>query len=244
MSFGNLEISLGLDGIAGTQELWRFLTLEKAHDLFRTGTLYLRQVARLRLMDERESRLPTVIRQRMALVNRGSPQVRQFIDNLLDLAENQADRVYASCWYLPDASENYEHMWRDFGGGNEGGVCVVTTVQRLGKALPYDPLSVGLIRYVDPEMTFAEAFELAQYRSFPFLLKLKKHRLEREVRLFKRHHWLHQPECLRERVDLWDLIMNMKLSPLVSEARNLEISSWFISHGFPKDLFLAPEGTV
>lgn len=123
-AFGKVEISLGLVGVSGSQELWRFLTLEKAHDLFRTNTLYLRQVALLRVMDDRESRLPIVIRQRMALVNRDNPRVRQFIDNMLDLAENQADRVYASCWYLPDPSEHYEHMWRNFGGGDEGGgVC-------------------------------------------------------------------------------------------------------------------------
>lgn len=243
-SFGKLEISLGLNGILGSQELWRFLTLDKAHDLFSTNTLYLRQVALLRVMDDRESRLPIVIRQRMALVNRGNPQVQQFIDQLLDAAENQADRVYASCWYLPDPSENYEHMWRDFGGVDEGGVCVVTTVQRLGEALLDDPLSVGLIRYVEQEMTFAEAFELAQYRSFPFLLKLKKHRLEREVRLFKYHHRLHQRECLREKVDLWNLIVNLKLSPLVSDERNREISSWFIAHHFPEGLFLPPDKTV
>jgi hypothetical protein len=74
-SFGNVEISLGLDGVSGSQELWRFLTLEKAHDLFRTNRLYLHQVALLRVMDDRDSRPPTVIRQRIALVNRDNPQV-------------------------------------------------------------------------------------------------------------------------------------------------------------------------
>jgi hypothetical protein len=238
--FGKLRLSLDMFGVEGTQEMWRFFDLKKAHDLFRESAIYLRQVALLRDVDERESRLPAVIRERLTQANQKNLQVRQFIDNFLTIAENQADRVYASCWYLPDETENYEHMWEEFGGGKEGGVCVVTTVERLGNALVDEGLSIGLIRYIEPDISFEECWYLEQYRSSPFLLKLANHSREREARLFRRHHWIKQPKFRYEKVHLVDLIQHMKLSPLVSDARNREISDWFVSHGFPEEMFELP----
>lgn len=238
--FGRLGLSLGMFGVEGKQELWRFFDLKKAHDLFRESAIYLRRVALLRTMDERESRLPAVIRERLTQTNQKNPKVRQFIDDFLTIAENQADGVYASCWYLPDESEDYAHMWEEFGGGKEGGVCVVTTVERLGNALVEEGLSIGLIRYIEPDISFEETWYLEQYRSSPFLLKLANHSREREARLFRRHHWIKQPDHLYEKVDLVDLILRMKLSPLVSEVRNREIGDWFIRHGFPEKMLEFP----
>jgi hypothetical protein len=238
--FGKLDLSLGMFRVEGTQELWRFFDLKKAHDLFRQSALYLRRVALLRTMDERESRLPGVIRERLTQANQKNPKVRQFIDDFLTISENQGDRVYASCWYLPDESEDYTHMWKEFGGGKEGGVCVVTTVERMGNALFEGGLSIGLIRYVEPDISFEETWYLEQYRSAPFLLKLANHIREREARLFRRHHWIKQPDFLYEKVQLVDLIEHMKLSPLVSEVRNREVCDWFIRHGFPEKMFEFP----
>jgi hypothetical protein len=158
-NFGKLDLSLGMDKVAGGQELWRFLDLKKAQDLFCKRALYLRRVALLRDMDERESRLPDVIHKRLLQASRSNQKAQRFIENFLTVSENQADSVYAS-WYLPDESEDYQHMWKDFGGGKEGGVCVVTTVERLGQALVEDGLSIGLIRYIEPDITFEEAFAL------------------------------------------------------------------------------------
>jgi hypothetical protein len=220
--------------------LWRFLDLKKAHDLFRQSALYLRRVALLRTMDERESRLPAVIGERLIQANQNNPQIRRFIEDFLTIAENQADRVYASCWYLPDESEDYAHMWDEFGGGEQGGVCIVTMVGRLGNALVEEGLSIGLVRYVEPDISLEETWYLEQYRSSPFLLKLASHSREREARLFRRHHWIKQPDFLYEKVQLVDLIEHMKLSPLVSDAQNREISDWFIRHGFPEKIFEFP----
>ena len=226
--------------VEGAQELWRFLDLRKAHDLFEKTAIYLRRVALLRDMDERESRLPNVIRQRMLHGSRNNPNAQKFISDYLTINENQADRVYASCWYLPDESLDYEHKWEEFGGGKDGGVCVVTTVERLGSALVEDGLSIGQIRYIEPDITFEETWYLEQYRSCPFLLKLVNHTREREARLFRRHNWIKQPDFLYEKVYLAELILHMKLSPLVSEARNQEIGAWFICHRFPESLFEFP----
>jgi hypothetical protein len=226
--------------VEGTQELWRFFDLRKAHDLFEKNAIYLRRVALLRDMDERESRLPDVIRESMLHFSRNDPKTQKSLNEYLTINENQGNSVYASCWYLPDESLEHEHMWEEFGGGKEGGVCVVTTAARLGNSLAQEGLSIGLMRYFEPEISLAETWFLEQYRSSPFLLKLAKHSREREARLFRRHHWLKQPDFLYEKVHLAELILHMKLSPLVSEARNREIGAWFTGQGFPERLFEFP----
>src|ERR1700733_2248127 len=124
---GNLNLSLGMEGIDPDQELWRFLDLWKAHDLFRTGELYMRQVALFRSVDPRESKLPDVISETFRRRNHVNPELQRFIEEMLDAAENQATSLYASCWYLPNPLMDSGRMWNDFGGGDRGGVWWFTT---------------------------------------------------------------------------------------------------------------------
>lgn len=227
-----------MDGIDVDQELWRFLDLWKANDLFHTGELYMRQVALLRSIDPHESKLPKVIRETFRQRSQVNAEQQRFIEEMLDIAENQSTSVYASCWYLPKPSLNAERMWHDFGGGKRGGVCLTTTLRRLEQALLDDRFEIGAIRYIPREMSFHEAFNLNQYRSIPFLLKLADHESECELRLFKRFRWSPQPGFLRPKVDLQALIKNIRISPLLNEEQDRRLRALYIDNGMPADLFL------
>jgi hypothetical protein len=235
---GNLNFSVGMKGIDPDQELWRFLDLWKANDLFHTQELYMRQVALLRSVDPRESKLPNVIRETFRRRKQVNLELQRFIEEMLDVAENQATSVYASCWYMPNPLVDSGRMWHDFGGGERGGVCVITTIRRLGQALLDDRFEIGAIRYIEAEISFREAFNLNQYRSFPFLLKLVDHEPERELRLFKRFRRPPQPDCLRPKVDLQALIKNIRISPLLNDEQDRRLRALFIDNGMPADLFL------
>jgi hypothetical protein len=129
-------------------------------------------------------------------------------------------------------------MWYEFGGGKSGGVCVITTVGRLIRSLLGNSFGLGLIKYIEPTISFLEAFKLNQYRSLAFLLKLSKYQHEREVRLFKRYSWLKQPDFLRERIDLETLIKKIRISPLLTGDQDRKLRRLFIDNGMPADVLL------
>ena len=182
--------------------------------------------------------MPTAIRETLMNQRGRDPALKAFIEETLDIAENQASRIYASCWYLPDAYLESQQMWYEFGGGKSGGVCLITTVGRLIRSLLGNSFGLGLIKYIEPTISFLEAFKLNQYRSLPFLLKLSKYQHEREVRLFKRYSWLKQPDFLRERIDLETLIKKIRISPLLTGDQDRKLRRLFIDNGMPADLFL------
>lgn len=106
------------------------------------------------------------------------------------VCESQADGVYASCWFMPGSAEQEKRMWDKYGGGLSGGVRIDSTVERLISSLPEEDFGLGMIRYIRPDISFSEAFDLNQYRSMPFLLKLSDNEDDREIRLFTRYRGL------------------------------------------------------
>jgi hypothetical protein len=50
-----------------------------------------------------------------------------------------------------------------------------STIERLISSLPEEDFGLGMICYIEPDISFSEAFHLNQYRSMPFLLKLSNH---------------------------------------------------------------------
>jgi hypothetical protein len=242
-----LRETFGLDNISGDQRIWRFLTLDKAKDLLRTFELYLCQVSILRNEDPRESRLPTVLHD---LVENGpwKPAIKDFVTDAHRVCESQADGVYASCWFIPGSAEQEKRMWEKYGGGLSGGVRIDSTIERLISSLPEEDFALGMIRYIRPDLSFSEAFDLNQYRSTPFLLKLSDHEDDREIRLFTRYRGLPSakrfvpvPNRLARRgirvlIDGERLIEKVRLSPICSQERRTMICEEFTSKGVPMSL--------
>ena len=241
-----LRYSLGLDSISGDQRIWRFLTLDKAKDLLRTFELYLCQISILRNEDPRESRLPTVLHD---LVENGpwKPPLKDFLSEAHQVCERQADGVYASCWFIPGSAEQEKRMWDKYGGGLSG-VRIDSTIERLISSLPEEDFGLGMIRYIPGDLSFSEAFDLNQYRSTPFLLKLSDHEDDREIRLFTRCRGLPSgkrfvpvPNRLERRgirvlIDGERLIEKLCLSPICSEETRTAIYEEFTSRGVPNSL--------
>src|SRR5437667_11417410 len=109
---------IGLEEFRPDQELWRFLPLWKAKDLFRTGELYLTQISALRLEDPRESRLPHVLHDTFSRLQ-FSPEVKEFMAHFIEVCEDQATGVFASCWFLPGSPQQEQRMWSKYGGGSD-----------------------------------------------------------------------------------------------------------------------------
>jgi len=231
---------IGLEELKPNQELWRFLPVWKAEDLFRTGELYLAQVSALRLQDPRESRLPQVLHDTFSRLP-FSPQVKEFMAHFIEVCEDQATGVFASCWFLPGAAEQEHRMWCTYGGGSDGGLVLISSLDRLISALPDDIMlsfGIGVVRYIRPDIDYMEAFHLNEYRSAPFLLKLHNHQDDREVRLYQRYRGpLREPNCLRTYINLKRLIHSIRLSPMCSAETRKAIYSEFTTKGLPKELF-------
>jgi hypothetical protein len=188
-----LHSHLGLDEIPGAQEIWRFLDMMKAKDLFKTSELYLRQVSMLRFEDLEESRLPSVI-QRTVANGPMSAAVKKSFAEMCQICESQADGLYASCWFIPGSAEQEERMWRKYGGGSSGGICIVSTIKLLVESLPSADFELGKIRYIHPEISFLEAFRLNQYRSMPFSLN------SQNMKMIKRFACSNATEVFQEKV--------------------------------------------
>jgi hypothetical protein len=164
---------------------------------------------------------------------------KAFIDKMLKTCEDQAFDIFASCWFLPGTREEELRMWQGFGGGNEGGIRVNSTLRGLLLSLPTDAqrsFGIGRVRYIRDDINDPEILALGQYHSMPFLLKLENHTNERELRLFERFHltqahWdakQEQPPCTRFRIVDTNLIESIAISPICSAAivRELQIN-WF-----------------
>jgi hypothetical protein len=220
--------------------LWRFLRLWKAKDLFRTGELYLTQVSALRLEDPRESRLPRVLQDTFSRFP-FSPQVKEFMAHFTKVCEDQATGVFASCWFLPGSPQQEHRMWSKYGGGSDGGLVLISSLDRLISALPDDIMlsfGIGSVRYIIPDMSYMEAFHLNEYRSAPFLLKLHNHQDDREVRLYQWHRGpLREPNCLRTRINCEPLVRSIRLSALCSAETRKAIYMEFTTKGLPKTFF-------
>jgi hypothetical protein len=242
-----LRYSLGLDNTSGDQRIWRFLPLDRAKDLFKTFELYLCQVSILRNDDPRESRLPTVLHD---LVEDApwKPALKDFVADAHRICESQADSVYASCWFIPGSADQEKRMWDKYGGGLSGGVRIDSTIERLISSLPEQDFGLGMIRYIRPNISFSEAFDLNQYRSMPFLLKLSDHDDDREIRLFTRYRGLPSgkrfvpdPSRLERRgirvlIDGERLIEKVRISPICSQETRTAIYEEFTRKGVPNCL--------
>ena len=244
-----LSEQIGLEDIPGDQAIWRFLNRRKLSDLTSSGSLRLSRISELRKLDQRESCLPSVIRKvlrRLPLTDHG----RAFVQAMLMACEGQAFDTFASCWFLPGTRKEELKMWQDFGGRNEGGIRVNSTLRRLLSSLPTDDrrsFGIGRVRYIRDEISYPEVFALGQYRSMPFLLKLENHTNEREIRLFERFHlpqaqWdvkQEQPPCTRFRITE---IESIAISPICSPVLAQEITGKLAQWRFPKTLIEIANG--
>jgi len=242
-----LKEEIGLGSIIREQEIWRFYPMWKARDFLETGELYLTQVSELRKEDPQESRLPAVLQESFSRLQVSSA-ARELLNEFIRVCEEQATGVFASCWFLPGSPSQEERMWTKYGGGSEGGLVLITTVERLISSLPDDMMlsfGIGSIRYIPPTMSYFEAFHLNEYRSAPFLLKLHDHQDDREIRVYQRHRGpLRYPHCLRPRINVVKLLQGIRLSPLCSEKIQKKIYEELIGYGFPKRLIKQERLTI
>jgi hypothetical protein len=154
-----LDEQIGLETLPDDQEIWRFLDRRKLSDLICSGSLRLSRISELRKpeIDERESRLPSVVRevlQRIPL----NEESKSVIDRMLETCEDQAFDVFASCWFLPGTAEEERRMWTEFGGGKGGGIRINSTLRRLISSLPADDrrsFGIGRIRYIPDDISIS-----------------------------------------------------------------------------------------
>ena len=145
-----LNERIGLDGLSADQKIWRFLNRQKVVDLTTKNSLRLSRIFDLRKIDEREGRLPSVLGEVFEQVAH-SEAARRFIRDMLGACENQALNVFCSCWFLPGTSEQEQKMWKQFGGREEGGARINSTIQRLISSLPTDAqhfFGIGRVQYI------------------------------------------------------------------------------------------------
>jgi hypothetical protein len=192
-------------------------------ELFAGGEIRLSRVSDLRKEDRRESRLPALFNRALRRVL--PDEARAFFNQMNRLCEDQAFGVFASCWFVPGTAADEDRMWHKYGGGREGGIKIVSTLDRLVDALPTDArrtFGLGRTLYVLPDSSILDTWNLNHYRSIPFLLKLKEHHQDNEVRLYERYHvppWEEdrgrQTNISRKfRFGDSDLIQSVSISPL------------------------------
>lgn len=233
-------------GCAADCEVWRFVPTKFALDLFtpnpyqpdsgriqtRSFCLRLSQVASFRegeKADPNESKLPDVIRSALQLSINAGPG-RDFIETLLVAIEEQAKNVYASCWFNAGNRSQELRMWEKYGGGSEGGIAIVSTVEKLVASLleinEARLFGIGRVQYIPRNLTFDESFKLGPYTSYPFLLKLSgekaRHEHDQEVRLYVRKYLLTSSHAQPTKAHIYvpfnpvQMINSIKLSPLCS----------------------------
>lgn len=193
--------------------------------------------------------MPSVVRDVLRRVP-FNEDAKTFIRKMLDICEDQAFGIFASCWFLPGISEENRRMWEEFGGGNEGGVRINSTLRRLAPSIPTDVrrlFGIGRIRYIRDDISYPEIVALGQYHSMPFLLKLEDYTYEREIRLFERFHrpqtyWDIQEEqlpCTRFRITDGDLVESITISPICSNETKQDITNELVRWRFPKARIIA-----
>ena len=105
---------IGLDELSLDQEIWRFLPLWKAKDLFHTGELNLRQVSALRLDDPHESRLPAVLQETFSRL----PFSQTVKDVMADFIHVCEDQTFGAKWTLDLAATFKLDRWKFTIGGD------------------------------------------------------------------------------------------------------------------------------
>jgi hypothetical protein len=126
----------------------RYMGVDKFTRLLRSRSLYL---ARLdKFSDAFEGSLPKPV---IAQLSSGERTLASLLGKPED-RKTWSRQFYASCWFMSEHES--DPMWRLYGGGAAGGVCVVSTYQKLANIVGDGQVHIGPITYLDYQ---TESFE-------------------------------------------------------------------------------------
>jgi hypothetical protein len=131
------------------------MSLSKLLQMLQSRTLWLARVDTLLAEDPYEGSLPFTYFQlpsdqaeRDAAMERKHNEAagtrQQMREMFRAMHESERTRTFVSCWHA--AVTDNAAMWKLYGGGGDGSVCIQTTTARIMKNIP-DWVGVGKIRY-------------------------------------------------------------------------------------------------
>lgn len=185
-----------------TGRVWRYLSLFKLEDLFRTSTLYLARLDRQE--DADEGRWPFGVED-LVFTNGVDPE------QLRHALEAERCRTYTSCWTL--RRNVYDRMWEEYRA--QDGAAVVVQVGNLISALSSatEPLAVGGVVYRDRiDHEWVRRHHRVNTLVLPFQ-KRTQFSWEQEVRVVHQVTADEPPEAVRVPVCLDDLQVRIMPSP-------------------------------
>jgi hypothetical protein len=151
--------------------IWRFMSLEKFHDLIDSGKLYFCRADLFN--DEREGLPPQEFLMRFGLSPLDLHDRQQLTDHI-GIGAQSREEFYVSCWHLFD--EERLEMWKNYG---KDGVAICSRYSLLKSALDAMPdrAFMGLVRYDSSYMIRANVLSYITN-------KRAKYADEQEVRAF------------------------------------------------------------
>ena len=172
----------------GRTSLWRYMSLSKLLQMLQSRTIWLARVDTLLAEDPYEGSLPFTYFQlqsdqsdrdaAMEKKHSEAPGTRkQMRDMFLAMHQMERLRTYVSCWHA--AITDNAAMWKLYGGGSDGSICVQTTTARMMKIVP-DWVGIGKIKYT----SYDKNWDVNVSNSYtPFFHKRSCFQHENEIRL-------------------------------------------------------------
>lgn len=223
--------------------IWRFLNMEKFHDLMATGELYF---CRADLFQDASEGLPLEPYKFYPELNPFDLRDRQVMDNNLGSDAQFREAFYVNCWHL--FREETLKMWKSYGAD---GVAICSQYRRLKCVLNAmdDRAFLGLVRYgVQPrarwnviEFVTTKGIEYADEQEVRAVLWITDPfaGINRHFDIDNRAHPLPltpPPERVlkghRRRVDLQTLVTEIFVSPWASSATLDEITQIVKANGY------------
>jgi hypothetical protein len=219
--------------------LWRYLSLERFHDMLKTSALFFSRADLLG--DPFEGSVPSRnIALRRKRWGRWNPIVRE-----LALYYTLGRRwMYVNCWHM--AAHESTAMWEIYGRGGPA-IAVRTRYNKLAAVLP-DSVLLGMVRYVDYQRGLIPEDNMLR----ALMSKRLEYRHEQEVRAVLWHlpdapkgadiSKIVTPPGMRVGVNLADMIEAVVLSPKADKHDREAVSTSLRHHGIYADVGISALG--
>jgi len=226
----------------------RYLDLSKFRDLFASEELYLRRLDKFKESDPREGLASDdYVRRARGLRTLDIHDEVQLIHNQA-FARQNSEGYFINCWHLFER-ETLE-MWNSYGNC----ACIFSRADLLRSAIDafLDPMLFGVVRYTEVGKTGYNLIDFAYTKRFQF-------HGDRELRILLQcydplagmnrhigpdntahreplddinplHPWV--PDCKRRRINLKELVTEIRLAPSIRQEVADEIRLWVHSKSF------------
>jgi hypothetical protein len=229
--------------------IWRFIDLEKFHDLLASEELYFRRMDKFKKDDPHEGLPPDDFVRKIQGLRRYDPLDEQTLDNAQAVNRQFSEGHYIQCWNLYEG-ERLE-MWRRYA---PCGVAVASRYELLKAALDaqIDDLHLGLVHYGKDTRQRDNILENAFHKDYRFEKESEvrallwvpnmfagnnrhfgadnRPRREPLDELYPLPKWV--PDFKRRRVKLTELVLEVIASPWANDAAWEDVEVWARNKGF------------